>query len=182
MISYETEDFYSSSQSESSKFIEILKISLVRGLVIFLFSKLKVSAGVCLIVNLEAVAEKIEAPITEDLINSSEEEEPIKEPQVGMEFESEEAAREFCSEYARSVGFVVRLDQCRRSEVDRRILSRRFSCNKQGFYAKARISNSIGPAGKLRTSTREGCKAMMLVKLVKSGKWIVIRFFKEHTH
>ncbi|KAK6940429.1 FAR1 DNA binding domain [Dillenia turbinata] len=102
------------------------------------------------------------------------------EPYVGMEFESEEAAKAFYNDYACREGFVMRIDQCRRSEVDRRILSRRLSCNKQGYYVKAR--DEFGPVRKPRTSTREGCKAMMLVKIDKSGKWIVTRFVKEHTH
>lgn len=110
----------------------------------------------------------------------SNEEGSIPEPHVGMEFESEEAAKEFYDQYAKRVGFVMRIDQCRRSEVDKRILSRRLSCNKQGFYLKAK--EEFGPARKPRTSTREGCKAMMLVKVDKSGKWTVTRFVKDHTH
>ncbi|KAJ0110883.1 hypothetical protein Patl1_03129 [Pistacia atlantica] len=102
-------------------------------------------------------------------INSVNPEEHAPEPFVGMEFESEEAAKEFYGEYARRVGFVMRIDQCRRSEVDKKILSRRLSCNKQGFYLKAR--EVFGPVRKPRSSTREGCKAMMLVKFDKSGKW-----------
>ncbi|KAJ0051990.1 hypothetical protein Pint_03096 [Pistacia integerrima] len=101
--------------------------------------------------------------------NSVNPEEHAPEPFVGMEFESEEAAKEFYGEYARRVGFVMRIDQCRRSEVDKKILSRRLSCNKQGFYVKAR--EVFGPVRKPRSSTREGCKAMMLVKFDKSGKW-----------
>nr|GMD20217.1 protein FAR1-RELATED SEQUENCE 5-like [Ipomoea batatas] len=97
-----------------------------------------------------------------------------------MEFESEDAAKEFYDNYARRAGFVMRIDQCRRSEVDKRILSRRLSCNKQGYYVK--MKDQFGPARKPRTSTREGCKAMMLVKVDKSGKWVVTRFVKEHTH
>lgn len=104
----------------------------------------------------------------------------IQEPRVGMEFDSEDAAKEFYDEYARRVGFVMRIDQCRRSEVDKRILSRRLSCNKQGYYVKLR--DHFGPVRKPRSSTREGCKAMMLVKVSKSGKWIVTRFEKDHTH
>ncbi|KAL6967914.1 hypothetical protein U1Q18_033720 [Sarracenia purpurea var. burkii] len=65
-------------------------------------------------------------------------------------------------------------------EVDKRILSRRLSCNKQGYYAKMR--DRFGPIRKPRSSTREGCKAMMLVKLNKSGKWVVSRFERDHTH
>lgn len=108
------------------------------------------------------------------------EETVIQEPRVGMEFDSEDAAKEFYDGYARRVGFVMRLDQCRRSEVDKRILSRRLSCNKQGYYAQPK--DHLGPARKQRTSTREGCNAMMLVKLNPSGKWVVTRFEKEHTH
>lgn len=104
----------------------------------------------------------------------------VIEPYIGMEFESEDTAKEFYDEYAQRVGFVMRIDQCRRSEVDRRILSRRFSCNKQGFYVK--IKEAFGPGRKTRRSTREGCNAMMLVKVDKSGKWVVTRFEKDHTH
>lgn len=108
------------------------------------------------------------------------EENSVQEPSVGMEFDSEEAAKEFYDEYARRAGFIMRIDQCRRSEVDKRILSRRLSCNKQGYYVKVKDQN--GPLRKHRTSTREGCKAMMLVKVNKSGKWVVTRFVKDHTH
>ncbi|WJZ91427.1 hypothetical protein VitviT2T_010498 [Vitis vinifera] len=108
------------------------------------------------------------------------EEDSVVEPCVGMEFDSEDAAKEFYDEYARRVGFIMRIDQCRRSEVDKRILSRRLSCNKQGFYVK--IRDQYGPVRKPRPSTRQGCKAMMLVKLNKSGKWVVTRFVKDHTH
>ncbi|XP_059660009.1 protein FAR1-RELATED SEQUENCE 8-like isoform X2 [Cornus florida] len=97
-----------------------------------------------------------------------------------MEFETEDDAKKFYDEYARHAGFVMRIDQCRRSEVDRRILSRRLSCNKQGHYVKMR--DGFGPIRKPRPTTREGCKAMMLVKVNKSGKWVVTRFEKEHTH
>ncbi|PON65943.1 FHY3/FAR1 family [Trema orientale] len=108
------------------------------------------------------------------------EERPVLEPYLGMEFDSEEAAKEFYDEYARRLGFVMRIDQCRRSEVDKRILSRRLSCNKQGFSVKAR--DEVGHVRKQRSRSREGCKAMVLVKVTKSGKWAVTRFVKDHTH
>lgn len=103
------------------------------------------------------------------------EESSVQEPLVGMEFDSENAAKEFYDEYAKSVGFIMRIDQCRRSEVDKRILSRRLSCNKQGYYVKMKDQNGS-------SSTREGCKAMMLVKVNKAGKWMVTRFVKDHCH
>ncbi|KAJ7950583.1 protein FAR1-RELATED SEQUENCE 5-like [Quillaja saponaria] len=55
-----------------------------------------------------------------------------------------------------------------------------FLCNKQGFYVKGR--NGTGPVLKQRSSAREGCKAMLMVKVNKSGKWVVTKFVKDHTH
>ncbi|XP_027334104.1 protein FAR1-RELATED SEQUENCE 5-like isoform X2 [Abrus precatorius] len=97
-----------------------------------------------------------------------------------MEFVSEEAAKHFYDEYARREGFIVRLDRCHRSELDNRIISRRFSCNKQGFHVRGR--NGIKPVHKPRTSIREGCEAMMLVKFNKCEKWVITKFVKEHNH
>ncbi|KAG5402438.1 hypothetical protein IGI04_017045 [Brassica rapa subsp. trilocularis] len=54
------------------------------------------------------------------------------EPREGTEFESEEAAKIFYDDYSRSLGFVMRVMSCRRSERDGRILARRFGCNKEG--------------------------------------------------
>ncbi|KAL8026916.1 hypothetical protein ABFX02_14G061100 [Erythranthe guttata] len=97
-----------------------------------------------------------------------------------MEFESEEDARRFYNDYARRVGFVVRIMQRRRSEIDGRTLARRLGCNKQGFSPNNK--GKIGPEKKLRASAREGCKATILFKMEKSGKWVVTRFVKDHNH
>ncbi|KAJ1420430.1 FAR1 DNA-binding domain [Sesbania bispinosa] len=104
----------------------------------------------------------------------------VQEPYVGMEFDSEEAARKFYVEYARRVGFVVRIMQRRRSGIDGRTLARRLGCNKQGFSPNNK--GALGPEKKPRPSAREGCKATILVKLEKSGKWVVTRFIKDHNH
>lgn len=104
----------------------------------------------------------------------------VQEPYVGMEFDSEETARKFYVEYARRVGFVVRIMQRRRSGIDGRTLARRLGCNKQGFSPNNR--GSLGPEKKPRPTAREGCNATILVKLEKSGKWVVTRFVKDHNH
>uniref|UniRef100_A0A5B7BX09 FAR1 domain-containing protein n=1 Tax=Davidia involucrata TaxID=16924 RepID=A0A5B7BX09_DAVIN len=104
----------------------------------------------------------------------------VIEPSVGMEFESEDAARKFYIDYARRVGFVVRIMQRRRSEIDGRTLARRLGCNKQGFSPNQK--GTIGPDKKPRPSAREGCKATILFKMEKSGKWVVTRFVKDHNH
>uniref|UniRef100_A0A5B7BY35 Putative Far-red impaired responsive (FAR1) family protein n=1 Tax=Davidia involucrata TaxID=16924 RepID=A0A5B7BY35_DAVIN len=104
----------------------------------------------------------------------------ILEPHESMEFESEDAAKVFYDEYARQVGFVMRVMSCRRSEIDGRILARRLGCNKEGHCVS--IRGKFGPVRKPRPSTREGCKAMILVKSDKSGKWVVTKFVKDHNH
>lgn len=104
----------------------------------------------------------------------------IIEPCEGMEFESEDAAKIFYDEYARRVGFVMRVMSCRRSERDGRILARRLGCNKEGYCVS--IRGKFGPVRKPRPSTREGCKAMIHVKFDKSGKWVITKFVKDHNH
>ncbi|CAK9140781.1 unnamed protein product [Ilex paraguariensis] len=44
------------------------------------------------------------------------------------------------------------------------------------------MRDRFGPARKPHLTTREGCKAMMLVKVDKSSSWVLTRFIKEHTH
>ncbi|XP_065865063.1 protein FAR1-RELATED SEQUENCE 5 [Euphorbia lathyris] len=104
----------------------------------------------------------------------------IVEPYEGMEFESEDAAKIFYDEYARKIGFVMRVMSCRRSERDGRILARRLGCNKEGYCVS--IRGKFGNVRKPRASTREGCKAMIHVKFDKSGKWVITKFVKDHNH
>ena len=103
-----------------------------------------------------------------------------QEPYVGTEFDSEEAARKYYIDYARWIGFSVRIMQRRRSGIDGRNLARRLGCNKQGFSPNNK--GAFGPEKKPRPSAREGCKATILVKMEKSGKWVVTRFVKDHNH
>jgi len=101
------------------------------------------------------------------------------EPLVGMEFESEEAAKVFYDAYATRFGFIMRVDAFRRSMRDGKVVWRRLVCNKEGFRKlRPRRSENRKP----RAITREGCKAMIVVKKEKTGKWVVTRFVKEHNH
>ncbi|CAI8612465.1 unnamed protein product [Vicia faba] len=104
----------------------------------------------------------------------------VQEPYVGLEFDSEEAARTFYVEYAKRVGFLVRVMQRRRSGIDGRTLARRLGCNKQGFSPNSK--GTLRQEKRPRPSAREGCKATILVKMEKSGKWVVTRFVKDHNH
>ena len=103
----------------------------------------------------------------------------VQEPYVGMEFDSEDDAKRLYFEYARKIGFVVHIMQRRCSETNGRIVARRLGCNKQGFSPNY---GTIGPDKKPKSCAREGCKATILMKLEKSGKWVVSRFEKEHNH
>lgn len=100
------------------------------------------------------------------------------EPYVGMEFESEEAAKAYYSTYATHLGFIMRVDAFRRSMRNGELVWRRLVCNKEGF-SKSRQSQN----GKKKCrAIREGCKAMIIVKKEQSGKWLVAKLVKEHNH
>uniref|UniRef100_A0A2P2Q4F4 Protein FAR1-RELATED SEQUENCE 5 n=1 Tax=Rhizophora mucronata TaxID=61149 RepID=A0A2P2Q4F4_RHIMU len=127
----------------------------------------------------EEGVETVESSAGHELVVANEVD-PIIEPCEGMEFESEDAAKIFYDEYARRVGFVMRVMSCRRSERDGRILARRLGCNKEGYCVS--IRGKFGNVRKPRMSTREGCKAMIQVKYDKSGKWVITKFVKDHNH
>lgn len=101
------------------------------------------------------------------------------EPYVGMEFESEESVKVFYDAYASRLGFIMRVDAFRRSMRDGAVVWRRLVCNKEGFR-KLRPKRSENR--KPRAVTREGCKAMVVVKKEKTGKWVVTKFVKDHNH
>ncbi|KAM3229695.1 hypothetical protein ACQJBY_060494 [Aegilops geniculata] len=104
-------------------------------------------------------------------------------PCEGMEFESEDAARDFYSLYARDAGFRIRISRYTRSRRDNSIISRRIVCSKEGFH-ETRNCEGLHPDKKRqeRTGTRVGCKAMIMIKKIDPGKWIVTKFVKTHNH
>lgn len=120
-------------------------------------------------------AEMIESATSRELVVG--EGDVISEPCIGMEFDSEEAAKVFYDAYATRMGFVMRAD--RRSLRDGKIICRRLVCNKEGFRRDRRTNTNNR---KPRVVTREGCKAMIMVKQDKSGKWVVSKFEEEHNH
>ncbi|CAN0923163.1 Ras-related protein RABA5d [Linum grandiflorum] len=130
--------------------------------------------------DVEEGADVMEASPGQDMVVAVHEDESIVEPCEGMEFDSEDAAKMFYDEYARKLGFVMRVMSCRRSERDGRILARRLGCNKEGHCVS--IRGKCGTVRKPRPSTREGCKAMIHVKVDKSGKWVITKFVKDHNH
>lgn len=104
-------------------------------------------------------------------------------PCEGMEFESEDAARDFYSLYARHAGFRIRISRYTRSRRDNSVISRRIVCSKEGFH-ETRNCEGLHPDQKQqeRTGTRVGCKAMIMIKKIGPGKWVVTKFVKTHNH
>ncbi|CAL0324053.1 unnamed protein product [Lupinus luteus] len=100
------------------------------------------------------------------------------EPYVGQEFESEAAAHAFYNAYATNVGFIIRVSKLSRSRRDRTAIGRSLVCNKEGY----RMPDKREKIVRQRVETRVGCRAMIMVRKVSSGKWVVTKFVKEHTH
>lgn len=103
---------------------------------------------------------------------------PIQEPFEGMEFESEELAKTFYINYAKCMGFRARISRYGLSRHDNSIISRHIVCSKEG---KSNV-NSEGKAKRPRVNSRVGCPAMIVIRLVNSGKWIITKFEREHNH
>ncbi|XP_022735183.1 protein FAR1-RELATED SEQUENCE 5-like isoform X4 [Durio zibethinus] len=103
---------------------------------------------------------------------------PTDEPYVGQEFESEAAAHAFYNAYATRVGFIIRVSKLSRSRRDGSAIGRALVCNKEGF----RLPDKREKIVRQRAETRVGCRAMILVRKVSSGIWVISKFVKEHTH
>ncbi|PKA66058.1 Protein FAR1-like sequence 5 [Apostasia shenzhenica] len=107
-------------------------------------------------------------------------EETKLEPVLGLEFESDEAAKSFYNDYARRLGFPFRVGRSRRSKgVEEVLIMKRFVCSKEGIYRKK--ASSEGTRKRERISMREGCKAMM--EVIRDGeRWVVSKLEKAHNH
>lgn len=75
--------------------------------------------------------------------------------------------------YAKCIGF-IRVGNCHDSSRDGSIVSRRFLCNKEGFCVNNKKTKRL-EVRKPRAVTREGCKAIIMVRKEASGKWIVTK-------
>ncbi|GMN46993.1 hypothetical protein TIFTF001_016178 [Ficus carica] len=96
-------------------------------------------------------------------------EDGISEPYVGMEFDSEDAAKSFYDEYARRLGFNSKVGQSSytsRSKPDGTVIAREFVCGREG----------------LKRRHGDTCEAMLRVELRGQEKWLVTKFVKEHSH
>ncbi|KAM4123559.1 hypothetical protein ACB094_01G167400 [Castanea mollissima] len=96
----------------------------------------------------------------------------VVEPTLGMEFTSEDDARNIYNAYAK--------------QTDNLIISREFCCSKEGFrrerHGKRIDSGDDMKRRRARPITREGCKALMTVRKRDNGKWVVAKLEKNHNH
>ncbi|KAL6287774.1 hypothetical protein ACE6H2_012164 [Prunus campanulata] len=109
----------------------------------------------------------------------------VVEPTLGMEFTSEDDARNFYNAYAKQTGFSIRVNSYYRSKKDNSIISREFCCSKEGFRRERYAKKDSGEDAKRRRAralTREGCKALMTVRRRDCGRWYVAKLEKNHNH
>ncbi|XP_057983297.1 protein FAR1-RELATED SEQUENCE 5-like [Malania oleifera] len=99
-------------------------------------------------------------------------------PKVGMEFESEEQAYKCYSRYAVLQGFSIRKDFVNKSRVNGAVVSRRYTCYRQGYRPGKRDMN----VRKAQQETRTGCLAQMTIARQPNGKFRVTHFVTEHNH
>lgn len=99
-------------------------------------------------------------------------------PKLGMEFESEDQAYKCYSRFAVLEGFSIRKDFVNKSRVNGAVVSRRFTCFRQGYRPSKREANVRKP----RQETRTGCLAHMTIARQANGKFRVSHFENEHNH
>ncbi|XP_024031341.1 protein FAR1-RELATED SEQUENCE 5-like [Morus notabilis] len=99
-------------------------------------------------------------------------------PEVGMEFESEDQAYKCYSRYAVLEGFSIRKDFVNKSRINGAVVSRRYTCYRQGYRPNKQNSS----AGKPRQETRTGCLAHMTIARQPNGKFSVTHLEKKHNH
>lgn len=104
-------------------------------------------------------------------------------PREGMEFDSEQDAYEFYTQYGWKTGFSIRREYGNRSRKTDQITSRKFTCSKEGFRGPDKRQEKVRHPKSPRPETRTGCLAHMTIKLSKTnGKYLICSFEAEHNH
>ncbi|XP_031265054.1 protein FAR1-RELATED SEQUENCE 7-like [Pistacia vera] len=99
-------------------------------------------------------------------------------PKVGMEFESEDHAYKCYSRYAVLEGFSIRKDFVNKSRINGAVVSRRYTCYRQG-YRPAKHNVNVR---KSQQETRTGCLAHMTIARQPNGRFRVTHFETKHNH
>ncbi|XP_062092110.1 protein FAR1-RELATED SEQUENCE 3-like isoform X2 [Humulus lupulus] len=87
-------------------------------------------------------------------------------PHVGMEFDSEDAAKTFYDAYGRRAGFSIHVGQFNRSKPDGPIVTWEFACSREVFKRK----------------NVESCNAMLRLERKDQNHWVVTKFIEDHNH
>ncbi|KAM6584452.1 hypothetical protein CsatB_011454 [Cannabis sativa] len=87
-------------------------------------------------------------------------------PHVGMEFDSEDAAKTFYDAYGRRVGFSIHVGQFSRCKPDGPIVTWEFACSREVFKRK----------------NVESCNAMLRLERKDQDSWVVTKFIEDHNH
>ncbi|KAF7819476.1 protein FAR1-RELATED SEQUENCE 5-like [Senna tora] len=106
------------------------------------------------------------------------EEELYVVPKIGIEFNSEDHAYKCYSRYAVLQGFSIRKDFVNKSRVNGAVVSRRYTCHRQGYRPNKHNAN----LRKSQQETRTGCLAHMTIARQPNGKFQVTHFETEHNH
>ncbi|KAL0382830.1 UNVERIFIED_CONTAM: protein FAR1-RELATED SEQUENCE 4 [Sesamum calycinum] len=93
-----------------------------------------------------------------------------------MEFDSEEEAYNFYSEYAKAIGFDIRMHHIHK-DANGRIIDRTFCCDCQGRRVKDKRDVS---AKSYHPKTRTGCRAMMKINGRYTEKYKISNFIADH--
>ena len=104
-------------------------------------------------------------------------EQELREPYIGMEFQSLDTGFKFYLDYAHRNGFSVRKNRISRSRKDKSIIGQEFVCSKEGFRSKKCLESN-----KQRDETREGCKVMIYMSKKEEEKWVIARLVLNHNH
>lgn len=99
-------------------------------------------------------------------------------PELGVEFESEDHAYRCYNTYAALEGFSIRKDFINKSRANGYVLSRRYTCYKEGY----RRTKGNADVKKPRKDTRTGCLAYMTIARQPNGKYRVLHFENKHNH
>ncbi|KAL6129568.1 hypothetical protein ACLB2K_072918 [Fragaria x ananassa] len=96
----------------------------------------------------------------------SQDEDGNTKPYVGMEFESEDAAKALYDAYARCAGFSTHVGQFTRNKPDGPIVTWEFACSREVF----------------RKKNVESCNAMLRVERKDANTWVATKFIEDHNH
>ncbi|RYR38872.1 hypothetical protein Ahy_A09g044144 [Arachis hypogaea] len=107
---------------------------------------------------------------------------PMEEiPYVGLRFDSLQRAQEFYSNYAKKVGFVMRIRNTNFDKTRKELkvpINQSIHCSREG-YRESRVKAAM----RVKRITTAGCKARMYVMLDRhNDNWLVTKLELKHTH